>query len=396
MAVEVVVPEVGEIGMEVTFVTWYRADGDHVEAGQPLFQVDTQKTLFDVEALATGTLTGLAAAPGDLVEARQVIARIVTADERGESLATPLEVAPPDVAAPAARTSSEPGSSATPSTTAEASRARRAAASPRARRLAGRLGLDLEGLAGTGPDGLITEADVQRAAESPATTVPSGAPPPQPATSDRSTRVRRAVADLTTRSWQQVPHFFVRIEADLTDGLERSKPLPLVMAALAQALRARPECNVEWRADGTVAQRTTVDLGLLVDTPDGLLLPAIRDVDRLSPAELAEAITAAAGRARAGRLHADDFATRSASVSNLGMFAIDEFAGIVAAPDTLLLSIGRATVRPRWDGSAFVPRTVATLTLSVDHRVLDGADAGRLADEIEARLRGGAADGSEP
>jgi pyruvate dehydrogenase E2 component (dihydrolipoamide acetyltransferase) len=160
------------------------------------------------------------------------------------------------------------------------------------------------------------------------------------------------------------------------------------MAALARSLRDRPECNVEWRPDGTLAQRDTVDLGLLVDTPDGLLLPAIRGADRLSGDELAAAITAAAGRARAGRLHADDFATRSGSVSNLGMFAIDEFAGIVATPDPILLSIGRASVRPRWDGSGFAPRTIATLTLSVDHRALDGADAGRLADALEARLSG--------
>ncbi len=391
MAVDVVVPEVGEVGMEVTFVAWYRAEGDLVTSGEPLYQVDTQKTLFDVEAVADGRLVGLAAREGDLIEPHQVIARILAEGEELATTATPPTASAPDAGSAAG---TDPVGADRPTTappTDDAGRPRRRdGVSPRARRVAGRLGVDLDDLVGTGPDGLITEADVQAAAERRLSVAPDARPgaapnPTSVASTDRD-RVRRAVADLTSRSWQSVPHFYVRLDADLTVGLELAKPMPLLVGAFARALRDRPEANLAWAADGRTKPRSSVDLGILVDTPDGLLLPVVRDADRLGLAGLADAIRAAADRARSGRLAADDFGPRSGSVSNLGMFAVDQFAGIVAVPDPLLLAIGRATTRPVWDGGGWQPRTIASLTLSVDHRALDGADAGRLMSDLEAIL----------
>jgi pyruvate dehydrogenase E2 component (dihydrolipoyllysine-residue acetyltransferase) len=373
MAVEVVIPEVGEVGMEVTFVTWYRHEGDEVTKGEPLFQVDTQKTLFDVEAIASGRLLGLRAKPGELVEPRQVVATILPPGETSEPV--PEAVPPGDMAGsedpPTAPARTAPAS-------AVASRRGRPAASPRAKAIATKLGVSLELVEGSGPEGLVTEADVRQAADS----VPRT---PTPAV-DRANRIRRAAAALTIRSWAEVPHFYVRQDADITAGLERAKPLPLVVGAFARALMDRPECHVAWTSDGGITTRSTVTAGILVDAPDGLLLPAVHGVEHLGREGLTAAIAAAADRARAGRLVADDFTSRSVTVSNLGMFAVDEFAGIVATPDPYLLSIGRATTRPRWDGASWKPRVVATLVLSVDHRIVDGADAGRLMTALEDRL----------
>jgi len=191
---------------------------------------------------------------------------------------------------------------------------------------------------------------------------------------------------MTSTSWRTVPHFYVTLDADLTDGLAKTRPMTLICAAIARALREHPECNLEWSGDRPV-RRSSVDLGILVDTPAGLLLPAVRGADSLDAAGLTTGIGLAVDRAMRGLLRADDFGARSLSVSNLGMFAVDQFDGVVAAPDPMLLAVGRARLEPRWDGSTWVPRTIAKLTLSVDHRALDGADAARLLTTLERLLQ---------
>lgn len=198
-------------------------------------------------------------------------------------------------------------------------------------------------------------------------------------------RARRAVATMTQESWRAVPHFHLLLEADVTEALARLRPTAVVCRALALALDAHPECNLAWRGDELV-QRESVDLGLLVDTPQGLLLPAVRDAVRLAPPALDSAIAAAAERARAGTLRPDDGGERSATVSNLGMFAVDQFTGVIAAPDVLLLTLGRARDLPRWREGEWERRSIVRLTLSADHRALDGADGGRLLDSLESLL----------
>jgi pyruvate dehydrogenase E2 component (dihydrolipoamide acetyltransferase) len=333
MAIEVVVPEVGEHGMDVTFVGWLREDGDEVSAGDDLFELDTDKSTMTVEAFADGVLTDLRVQAGDIVSPRQVVALL------------------------------EPAG-------------RQAPAMPRARLIARERGVDLATVTGTGRGGAITVADVEAAAPAPAA---AGAH------DDRAARVRAAVARSTTGAWQSIPHFHLGLEADATGALERLKPTVAICRALTEALLRRPECNLQWR-DELPARRPGVDLGLLVDTPVGLLLPAIRAAHELDAEQLATAIGSAVARARGGTLGPDDRGARSASVSNLGMFAVDRFAGVIAAPDVLLLSAGRVRTAPRWIGGEWQPRRILPLTLSVDHRALDGADGARLLGEIEALL----------
>jgi pyruvate dehydrogenase E2 component (dihydrolipoamide acetyltransferase) len=202
---------------------------------------------------------------------------------------------------------------------------------------------------------------------------------------ERAAKARRNVAELTSTSWRTIPHFYLRLEADVTAALALARPTTIFCAASARALARHPECNLEWQGERLV-RRERVDLGLLVDTPNGLLLPIVRAADRLALSDLAGAIGEAAARARSSGLKRTDFGPRSLTVSNLGMFAVDSFSGVIAPPDVLLLAVGRIRTVPRWYGEVFRPRQVADLTLSVDHRAIDGADAGRFLTALESIL----------
>jgi pyruvate dehydrogenase E2 component (dihydrolipoamide acetyltransferase) len=219
---------------------------------------------------------------------------------------------------------------------------------------------------------LITERDVRAAA--------SGGD-----VGARREKVRRAVAQRTSAAWRSIPHFYLRLDADVSAALKLHRPTELVCAAAIEALRRHPECNLAWAGD-RLETRSSIDVGILVDTPDGLLLPAVRAADGLSFAELASALRDAVERAHRSVLAASDSGPRSITVSNLGMHAVDGFAGVIAMPDVLLLAVGRVVERPAWDGASWQPRKVMPLTLSVDHRALDGASAARLLTTLEAML----------
>jgi pyruvate dehydrogenase E2 component (dihydrolipoamide acetyltransferase) len=388
---DVIVPEVGELGMEVTFVRWLRVAGERVAPGDPLFELDTEKSVMVVEAYAEGVLADLAVREGDTVAPRQVIGRIVSeGDGRAGSPTThPASPAPPTqpggppaAAASSAASAARPGASPSPAEARQTARAERAGVSPRARRVAAQLDVDLAAVAGSGPEGLITEADVRAAAEGARMADPG---PLVSGTSGQAARTRRAIAELTSDSWRTIPHFYLQLEADVERALHVARPTPLVCAAVAQALVRHPDCNLRW--DGDVpTRRDTVEVGLLVDSPHGLLITVIRDAQDLDLADMADAVRDAAARGRSGKLSAADVGPRSVTVSNLGMFAVDRFAAVIPAPDILTLAVGRARVLPRWDGSTFQPTRIMDLTLSVDHRALDGVAAARLLSELEGIL----------
>jgi pyruvate dehydrogenase E2 component (dihydrolipoamide acetyltransferase) len=375
MPVEVVVPEVGEAGMDVRFVGWLKQEGDEVRAGDPLFELDTDKATMDVEAFAEGTLTDLRVQADDVVRPRQVVALLLA---EGETLPGP-ETAPPreDTAVAAEQLpTAAPGPRAGSSTAGAAGGRGEVRAMPRAKALARARGIDLASLTGSGPGGAVTVSDVESAS--------AGAG--SDGEGHRAPRVRRAVAKMTSESWRSVPHFHLTLQADVTEAFELLRPMVAICATITRALERHPECNLEWR-DGDLVRRDRVDLGILVDTAQGLLLPAVRDAGSLDGDALGGEIREAAERARAGTLRHDDHGARSVSVSNLGMFAVDSFAGVIAAPDILLLSAGRAATRALLIDGEWRPRRVATLTLSVDHRALDGADGGRLLTTVEELLR---------
>lgn len=378
MASDVIVPEVGELGMEVTFVRWLKQPGDEVAAGDPLFEVDTEKSVMVVEAYASGTLVDVRVGEGVTVAPRDVIGRLLGPGEaltNGDTEAPSIQGEPPGTV----ESSSAVPAAAPPAAPAPAPGAVSGRLSPRARRVAEELGVSTDGLAGSGPDGLVTESDVRAAARD------AGAGGSKSSDIPVSERARRAVAELTTASWQTIPHFYLQLEADVDAALELARPTPLIMAAVAQALVRHPECNLAW--DGAVpARRQSVDLGLLVDAPAGLLITVVKDADELDLGDMTTAVREAAERARAGKLAAMDLGARSLTVSNLGMYSVDRFSAVIPRPDILTLAVGRTRTTTRWQGTTARPVKVMDLTLSVDHRALDGAAAARFLSSLEAVL----------
>jgi pyruvate dehydrogenase E2 component (dihydrolipoyllysine-residue acetyltransferase) len=374
MTVEVVIPEMGEYGMELKFVRWLRRDGESVSVGQALFEVDTDKTTVEVEAYAAGTLTDLRVSEGEIVQPRQIVAVIVADDEALEGLSGEQAPAAAETGgSPEVRISSP--SSARTATSGEPPTVR-VRATPRARRLAREHRLDLGRLSGTGSGGMIVERDVENALANASLATPT----------PTMAQVRARVAERTQHAWQEIPHFHLRLEVDVTETLQALRPTAAVCAAAARALARHPECNLEWR-NGDLVRRDRIDLGLLVDTNEGLLLTTIPRPETIPASKLEATIHALADRARRGRLTSDDLGPRSLTVSNLGMFAVDGFDAVITSPDVLLLSVGRSRTKPVWLADTFQPRQVIELTLAVDHRALDGAEAARMLDTLEGQLR---------
>lgn len=422
MKVDVVVPEVGEVGMEVTFVGWQRQEGEIVHAGDVLFTVDTAKSIVEVEAFTDGTLVDLMANEGDVVTPHQVVARIVEPEQTNEivglnaSDGTPVEerLQAPDgahagpvsgflSASPPPTGGDDPGVG-TKGRPASQGAADHLSVSPRARQAARSAHLDLATITGTGPNGLIMERDVETAhnlvtrsmapdelteANQELRPAPGGSTTNRDKANrvgrDRGERARRAMAALTTRSWQEVPQFSLTTDVDVESALSLGRPLPLVLIATARALAINAECNLAW-SDSELIRRSSVDVGVLVDSADGLRVVTVPNADRLD-IRTAEARTAdVVGRARSGRLFDSDLVPRSITISNLGMYAVDSFTAIIVPPDTMVLAVGRARRCPHWDGDRLVPHRCISLTLTVDHRAVSGAAAARVFTTLQSLL----------
>jgi pyruvate dehydrogenase E2 component (dihydrolipoamide acetyltransferase) len=266
-------------------------------------------------------------------------------------------------------------------------------ASPRARRAIRQRGLDAARLVGTGPNGRIVEADVLRAAATapaPAKTSPAGS----------ISSMRKAVAAKVTESFATVPHFYLRSEADLTSLVQlREQNLDVIekcsgvrptltdflLRAMALALRDCPTANRIWQ-DGTIVQLPTVDVGLVVQVGDGLLVPIIQNADKLGLIELVRQRVKVTEVVRSGKMPADLFQGGATSLTNLGRHRVDEFGAIISPPQSSMLAVGRLAERPAAYEGRLCLRQTMHLTLSVDHRVMDGVPAAEFLDHIVESL----------
>ena len=337
-------------------VAWLRSEGDAVSQGEPILEIETDKATVEVEAPADGVLAAISARAGDEVPVGRRIAVIAAPGE-----------------------------------------ARRPAASPLARRLAAEAGVQLSALAGSGPEGAVKAADVRAAAASaPAPVAPAAAVPP-PAAGVWATMARR-----TTESWTTVPHFFLEREVDAgrleswrasaARGGTPATVTDLLVRLAAACLPRHPLVNGRWDGSRTVAS-DDVHVGIAVAVEQGLVVPVLRHADRLSLAGVAERRAELVERARAGRLRPDDLHGATFTISNLGMYAVDAFSAIVDRPQAAILAAGRILDRVvPVDGQARVGRRLR-LTLSCDHRAVDGAraaafltDLGDLVEEPAALL----------
>ncbi len=384
MLVDVQAPVQGLTITEATLVRWMKEPGERVEAGEPLFEMETDKAAQEIESPATGTLLNHGAAAGEVVKLGAVIGYIGT--EPGATLpdgaGTGTEAHPTTAGA-------ETGTGAPP---AQASASQRLMVSPRARRAAERLGVDLAAVRPTGGRGRhVRERDVLAAAQQkPVRVVPAPVPPPPTAGKPLTlTRARRVTAERTAASFHDAPHFYltrevlaerlVALREDLASepaksGGVRVTLTDLLVKALALAIHDCPYMNVQWH-DGQVLPLASIDIGLATGTPSGLYVPVIRSADGLTIAQLAGQRADLVDRARRGALLPDEMAGGSFTLTNLGRQPVDQFQAVINPPQSGILATGTVEKRPFVvDGQLGAYHTVV-LTASLDHRVVDGAEA---------------------
>jgi pyruvate dehydrogenase E2 component (dihydrolipoamide acetyltransferase) len=427
MAHPILMPKPGQMTEECTLVAWHKQEGDKVSKGDVLFEIETDKSNMDVEAFEEGVLLKRVVQEGETVPVNAVCAYV---GEPGEAIPdAPVATAPVAVAAsavavavsataptaPTALSSPAPVSTASAQPQADGVRLR---ISPRASRLAADSGIDPRTVTGTGPEGRITERDVQAALAS-RSAVPAPAPasapvaarPATPASSPSAptryewedetaprqmSRMRRVIAERLTLSATTVPQFTVTVAVDMTRVLALRAEFKatgtalsvtdFVVSATAQTLAEFPDVNS--RTDGvSVWQRRRVHMGLAVALPDGLVVPVIRDADRLSLDALHKRAAELAEGARNGLLTPDDLTGSTFTISNLGMLGVDEFSAIINPGESAILAVSSVVPTPVAVGDGIGIRQIMKLTLTSDHRLVDGELAARFLNALRRRLQ---------
>jgi pyruvate dehydrogenase E2 component (dihydrolipoamide acetyltransferase) len=376
MGVSVVMPAL-EMAQETgKLVSWLKKEGEHVRKGDMLLEVETDKAVVEIEAAGDGILGGVTAKPGDVIQVGHTIGWLLQ----------PGESPPAATAAPTSgRTMSSPAASGSAAPAGPASTAGGPRLSPKARKLAQEHGVDVAALKGSGPGGEILADDILAAASL------SRLKPA--ATTDAPSTARRLMAERTTQSWTTVPHFFLTRDVDATSlNTARQKQLAaiekshgvrvthsdLLVAAVARALKKHPRMN-------SLNERVNVAIAIAVE--DAVVTAVIPDADKASIADIAARRRDLTERARAGRLQPADIGGATFTISNLGMFDVDAFTAIIVPPQAGILAVGAIADRVvAVDGKAVV-RPMLTLTLSSDHRVVDGATAAAFLKDVVGEIQ---------
>jgi len=418
---EVTVPAIGGF-KDVGVIEVLVKPGDAVALDASLVTLESDKATMDVPSPAAGTVVALRVKVGDRVgEGSAILALEVAAAGRPApqpAAAPPAPTAAPAAPAPAAAKVEPPAPpeapAATPAATAPPPAAGAPAhASPYVRKLARELGVDVSRVTGTGPKGRVQAGDVQAYVKHALAAPPSGGgagldliPWPKvdfarfgPVEVKPLSRLRRIAGANLARNWVMIPHVTQHEEADITEleafrqRLNAEQPaggpkvtlLAFAMKACAEALRRFPEFNASIDGESLVLKRY-VHLGFAADTPNGLVVPVIRDADRKGVLELAAELAALAQKAREGKLQPAEMQGGSFTISSLGGIGGTFFTPIINAPEVAILGLSKAATRPVWDGTAFQPRLVLPLSLSYDHRVIDGAAGARFVTALAALL----------
>lgn len=403
MTVEFRLPEVSESMASARIAQWLKREGDLITAGEPLLEVETDKTTVEVEAPASGRLGQILVTAGaGGLSAGQVLATIQSVVPGATAAPVPAPQAPAvtahKVAAAPIATPAAP--SAEQAAGANGRTHEHVLATPLARRMALVLGLDLGRIAGTGTGGRVVKVDVERLiAPIPAPVPPVAAPAdadkqparaedvaPNAAFADQPlSAMRRVTAARLLQSKQTIPHFYLEVECVVDElmGVRQrlaasDPPVKLTLTdfavrAAALALRKVPAVNASWAGE-TVRRHEATDICVAVNTPSGLIAPIVRSADRKTLGAISEEIRTLAARARAGQLRPDEYTNGTFTISNLGMFGVTSLYAIVNPPQSAILGIGATMARPIVREGLVTVGTTMTCTLSADHRVIDGAE----------------------
>jgi pyruvate dehydrogenase E2 component (dihydrolipoyllysine-residue acetyltransferase) len=390
VATEVILPRLGQ-GMESgTIVRWLKSEGEPVEKGEPLFELDTDKVTQEVEAEAAGVLLKIAVAEGE-VPVGQTVAFIGAA---GEAVPDSAAVEEPGVGQQPVAEREPTVEPQVPGTAPSATNGR-IKASPLARRLARERGVDLRSVHGTGPEGRIVAEDVERAEVAPAAPalqpVPVGEVERIPLTS-----IRRTIARRLTEAWQ-VPVFQLQTSADMArvnalvaklrerDPDVRVTVTDVLTKVCAAALMRHREVNAEW-TDEAILLHPSANVGIAVAAPQGLVVPVVRSAERLSLPEIAGLRADLVGRARENKLRAEDLDGGTFTISNLGMYAVERFTAVLNPPQAAIVAVGATEERVVPVGGETAVRPMLTLTGTFDHRAVDGAPAAAFLQAVKESL----------
>tara|TARA_B100000809_G_scaffold63818_1_gene60585 strand:+ start:2034 stop:3257 length:1224 start_codon:yes stop_codon:yes gene_type:complete len=393
---------------EGTIVKWLKAEGDQVGRGDKLAEVETDKTVVEMEAYAEGLLRKIVVSEGSLVQVGAVIAFIGDADDDIPEVATAAPAAEAASEAPAATPAPaapapEPVQQAAPAPVAvPASQGGRIKASPIARKIAEEKGVDIAAITGTGPGGRITKSDVENFTPSPGFAVSGGRSPVVLDGSDTPlSSMRQAIARVTVRSKTEAPHYYVTHEIDMSAAMTFRRQLnealaeegdrvsvnDLILMALTKTLIKYPKWNSFFDGDKLIGH-PSINLGVAIALDEGLIVPAVIDIQNMSLVGISRAVRDLGKRARGdgGSLTQAELTQGTFGTSNLGMFGTDTFSAIIVPPNAGIVAVGTVKEKPVVHDGKVVVASMMNATISADHRVGDGAEAAVFLGEFQKNL----------
>lgn len=407
MAIQILMPALSPTMTDGKLAKWLKKEGESVESGDVIAEIETDKATMEMEAVDEGTIGKILVPEG--TEGVAVNAPIAVLLEEGDdasaidTVASAAPAAPPaETPKPEAKPASAPAAQSAPAPAPQAAPAAAASggrvfASPLAKRMAEQAGLDLAQVQGSGPNGRIVKADIEKAlasgapAAAPAQAAAPSAPPPEitaPVTEVPNSSMRKVIAQRLSESKRTIPHFYLSVDCELDNLLALRKQLndkapegegaykisvnDFIVRAVALALRQVPAANATW-TDEAVLLYDTVDVSVAVATPNGLITPVVRNADAKGLVQISGEMKDYAVRARDGKLMPEDYQGGGFTISNMGMMGIKEFSAIINPPQSCILAVGAGEPRPVVKDGALAVATVMSVTLSVDHRSVDGA-----------------------
>ncbi len=412
MISEVVMPQMGADMTEGTVLRWLKHDGDAVERGEVIAEIETDKANVEIEAFEAGTFRGALAAEGDTVRVGDVIALIggpqddVSAYSGGHAAASASVAAAPAQTATTARPATPAPPSDAPASGPADGRLR---ASPVAKRIARERGIDLRQVRGSGPDGRILRHDVEQFAEPAAAAVPAPTreasaaarpePSPAPGQAVAMSRMRQAIARRMSQSKREAPHYYLLVDIDMTEAVALRHQIndaqkddagrvsinDLIVKACALALQGYPMFNATMAGD-EVTGHDVQNICIAIAMDAGLIAPAVMDAGRKQLSQIARETKDLAARAKGGLLRAEEMSDGTFTITNLGAYGIETLIGIIQPPQTAILGVGSVMDQPVARDGAIVTRQMMKVALSADHRVTDGAQGAQFLGAIKALL----------
>jgi len=402
MVTEIIMPKLGQTMEKGKIVRWLKKEGERVNKGEVILEIETDKAVLEVEARDSGILKKILAKEGDVVPVAQVIGYITREGEDIPEISLEEKGEATQAATHAAETAEIPRE-------AEGKVEREIKASPLAKKIAKERGIDLIQIAGTGPGGRITEKDVleyiaRMEAKKPAAAVPREeviiAPPPEEFQIVPISGMRGAIAKKMTYSKANIPHFYIGVEVDMTEAARlRDELMPIIeskvgvrlsfthmiVRAVALALREYPQLNAICDGENIKISKN-INIGIAVGLEDGLIVPVLKNADSLDLAQTAAKVEKLVSKAREKRLSEDEFTGGSFTISNLGIFDVDSFTAIINPPEVAILAIGKIKDKPAVVNGEIKVRKMMNLVLSADHRAVDGVIAARFLNRVKTLL----------